>query len=153
MGCGGGGANTGGDDPPPPPPPTPKVLHGTAMFCPTALHPMVCIGTLDEESGLLIPDTYANPMSMPPDAADATAIQFALTLPESTIVEFHLASFDDRNADRIFQQEELVGEWEYLIESNGESWWAQDAFGVIPEWGADVTQCADWIIIPLQYGE
>lgn len=149
VGCG-GGANAGGGDPPPPPPPPPEVLHGTAMFNPIA-HPMVCIAILDGESGLLIPQTYADPMSMPPGAAEVTAIQFALTLPEGAVGGFCLVSFDDKNVDGAFQQEELAGEWEYLLETDGTDWWIADVFGEIPEWGADATECADHVVIPLQY--
>lgn len=157
SGCGGGGLAPS-DPPPPPPPPPPATwtISGMAEFFPATTAPSVGLATLNDD-GSLSAIAYANPITMPAGITEKTPIAFTLKFQRNLLetgASYHLVSFNDKNGDGLFSQDELIGDWEYTLRPNTGGISVFDAFDTIPDWGVDATLCSGGqITIAAQYEE
>jgi len=136
---------------PPVVPPVVKTwtVRGIAEFYASTRHPAVAMAQQDDE-GKLIGIVYAEPISMSTDETATTSLAFSLVIGQDQIGTFHLVSFNDANEDGVFDQIELVGDWECQLRIADGKIVVVDPFGDVVTGGEDATKYGS-IFVAAQY--
>lgn len=144
VGCGGGGSNTIIN-----PPPAIPEIKGIVQISQNIDQPMVAIATLGEDGSYSAVSVYKVEL---PAGDRPTELSFTIKCPtvSSSDVKYYFISFDDKNKDGKFQQEEYTGECNILLIYQMDIWKLVDKFGTIL--AEDATKCdPSTIKIELQY--